>query len=105
MGKKQPPKPYWEMNAAELAEATKELDRPIPASKLRSLTKTEKAQFEKARKSPARSVFVLRDAEGVTLLRLDPAVLKSATKYAADHQMSLSDVINRSLKGMLAMVG
>ena len=53
-------KPYWEMNAAELAEATKEFDLPIPESKLRPLTRRERMEFERLQKAPGRSIFLKR---------------------------------------------
>jgi hypothetical protein len=48
--KKQPKqKQYWEMNAAELAEATKEFDKPLPPGRTRPLSKSERARFERMR--------------------------------------------------------
>jgi len=75
-------KPYWEMTTAELAEATKEFDRPIPLSKTRPLSKKERALFERMRSAPHRSIFISRDADGVWV-RLDPDVLRRSVKYAA----------------------
>ncbi len=98
-----PIKPYWEMTASELAEATKEFDRPLPASKTRALTKAERASFERMRKGPARSIFITRDPDGVWV-RLNPDILRRTSRYAAGQGLTLTDVINRSLKGMLAIV-
>lgn len=98
-----PRKPYWEMTASELAEATKEFDRPIPPSRTRPLTKAERALFESMRKAPPRSIFIARDAGGVWV-RIDPDLLARTTRYAAREKISLAEVINRSLKGMLAIV-
>jgi hypothetical protein len=58
--KKKATKPYWEMTAAELAEATKEFDKPIPWSKTRPLTKAERERFERARATPSRSIYIKR---------------------------------------------
>jgi hypothetical protein len=44
-------KPYWKMTTEELAEATKESDQQIPASRMRQLTKDERARWERARRS------------------------------------------------------
>jgi hypothetical protein len=98
-----PKKPYWEMTAAELAEATKEYDRPIPLSKTRPLNKKERELFERMRKGPHRSIFISRGADGVWV-RLDPDILRRSTQYAAQHKLTLAEVINRNLKGMLAFV-
>jgi hypothetical protein len=103
MKQRKPQKPYWEMNAEELAEATKEFDRPIPLSKTKPLSKAERAAFERMRRSPHRSVYVSRSADGV-FVRLDPDLLRRSSRYAAEQKVTLSEVINRSLKGMLAIV-
>jgi hypothetical protein len=42
-------KKYWEMTTAELAEATKEFDRPISAKRGRPLNETERAQERRFR--------------------------------------------------------
>jgi hypothetical protein len=101
--KKKTNKPYWEMNAKELAHATKEFDKPIPLSKTRPLNKAERALFEKMRKAPHVSIHVTRGSDGVWV-RLDPDVLKRSTAYAAKQQLTLSELINRSLKGLLTVV-
>ena len=43
-------KPYWEMNTAELREATKQFDQEFVGDTFRSATPQEKARFERARK-------------------------------------------------------
>jgi len=98
-----PSKPYWEMSASELAEATKEFDKPIPASRMRPLTKEERERFERMRRGPHRSIFISRNADGIWV-RLDPDVLKRSSRYAARNNLTLEEVINRSLKGLLAIV-
>ena len=62
--KKKQTKPYWEMTTEELAEATKEFDKPIPLSKTRPLNKTEHALWEKMRKAPYVSIHVTRNHDG-----------------------------------------
>jgi hypothetical protein len=96
-------KPYWEMTADELAEATKEFDKPIPLSKTRALTKQERAEFERMRRSPHRSVFVTRGTDG-TFIRLDSHLMRWCSRYAAEHKMTFSEVVAKSLQGMMAMV-
>ncbi len=96
-------KPYWEMTTEELAAATKRFDKPLPLSRTRPLTKQERARFERMRRAPKMSVFVTRNADGV-FIRLPPDLLRRCQRYAAGRKMTLSDVITRSLKGMLAIV-
>ena len=96
-------KPYWDMTTEELAEATKEFDKPIPLSKTRPLTKQERALFERMRKGPHRSIYISRDASGVWV-RLDPDVHRRAVRYAAEQKVPLAEVIDRSLKVLLTIV-
>jgi hypothetical protein len=103
MKSKKKEKPYWEMTAAELAEATREFDKPVPFAKTRPLTKEEAKEFERLRRSPHMSVFITRGSDA-TFVRIEPDLLERCTRYAAEHGMTLSEVINRSLKGMLTMV-
>ena len=55
-----PSKPYWEMNTAELREATREFDGPMNESEWRPMTKSERARFERMQKGPHRSIFIDR---------------------------------------------
>jgi hypothetical protein len=57
------PKPYWEMTAEELAEATKEFDKPIPLSKTRPLTKEQRRRWERMKQGPSVSIFVSRGSK------------------------------------------
>ena len=101
--KRGPSKPYWEMTLDELRNATKHYDRPVPLSKTKPLTKGERALFERMRRAPSVSVFITRDRQGVWV-RLDPEIMRRSMRYASQRKMTLSEVINRSLKGMLAAV-
>ena len=93
----------WEMNVAELAAATKEYDCPVPLSKTKPLTRQQKAQWERMRRRPHRSIFVRRGSAG-EFVHLDSEVLERCLRYAADQGLTLSEVINRGLQGMLAIV-
>jgi len=97
------PKPYWEMTTEELAQATREYDKPIPPYRMRPMTKQERVDWERMRKGPHHSIFISRDPNGIWV-RLEPDVLQQALKYANANKLSLSDIINRSVKGMLVMV-
>jgi hypothetical protein len=103
MARAKPSKPYWHLNLDELREATKEFDKPIPSSKLRPLTREERERFERSRRGGAYSVFISRDPN-TAMVRLEPDVLRRAMRYAADRRLTLSELVNRSLKGMLILV-
>src|SRR3954469_17032860 len=101
--KRKKEKKFWEMSDAERDQLVKQYDKPIPLSKTRPLTKDERRQFEKMQRSPHRSVFIMKDKDGI-FVRIEPTLLRRSSRYAAEHKMTLSQVINRSLKGLLAIV-
>jgi hypothetical protein len=47
-------KPYWKMNAEELAEATKEFDEPSVVNRSRSLTPAERQRWNRAKRKRGR---------------------------------------------------
>src|SRR4051812_11461187 len=47
-------KPYWEMTAADLAEATRPLDEPLVADQARPLTAAEQEQWQRVRRKRGR---------------------------------------------------
>jgi len=94
-------KPYWEMSLDELREATKEFDKPIPMSRTRPLTKVERKRFERARASGVRSIFISRGRPKKITLKLDEKLLLRSNDYAARHNMTLAEVIERSLRSAL----
>jgi hypothetical protein len=89
-------KPYWEMSAAELAAATKEFDKPLPASRYRPLTKAARARFERALRAGSQ---IRRLDE----LGLDLRLLSEAAAYAKRKGMPLSKVLERGLRRELAV--
>ena len=98
-------KPYWEMNLEELREATKEFDKPIPLSKTRPLTKIEREEFERSRARGVHSIFIKRSRPKSVTLKLNEAIVNRSAEYASRHNMTLSQVVERSLISILAFVG
>src|SRR5258707_998055 len=47
-------KPYWEMTATELAEATKQFDEPFVVDQTRPLTPAERKQWTRVRRKRGR---------------------------------------------------
>lgn len=96
-------KPYWEMSLEELRDATREYDGPIPESKLRPLSKAERDRFERARAGGSRSIFLKRTVKIKKVkVELEDDLLQRSAAYASKHKMSLSDVINKSLRSALS---
>lgn len=94
-------KSFGEMTAAELADATREFDPPIDIAKLKPLTSADRAKWKRAKASTSRSIFISKDA-GAVWVRLDRRTIERSTRFAAEHDLSLSDVIKLGVKGLLA---
>jgi hypothetical protein len=54
MSRKNPAKPYWEMTAEELREATREFDEEFVADQAEPLTPQMQARWERTRAEGAR---------------------------------------------------
>ena len=94
--RKSPHKAYWEMTADELAEATKEFDKPLPPQRLKPLSKEQRLRFEKIRRA---------GGPGVTRINafgLDDKLLDQAVAYARRRKLTVSQVIERGVRGLLA---
>jgi hypothetical protein len=103
MKKEKKQKPYWEMTTSELAEATREFDGPIDSSKLRPLSKAERAKWDRARKGPWRSIYVIQSGgpKKAVTLKLDEELIRRSTELAAERNLTLAELVAKSLHGML----
>jgi hypothetical protein len=104
MRRSKPSKSYWEMNVDELAEATREFDRPTSPSRLRPLSKRERERFERAQRSPYVSVFV-GDGNRLVTVAIDDALLRQSDEYARKHKLSRSELIALGLQKLLVKAG
>src|SRR2546423_585400 len=91
-------KPWGKMTASELAEATKEFDHPLPPSRYKSLSKSERARFERARRAGGTARLRHIDA-----FDLDPKLLEAAAAYAKRKKLTISELVERGLKRELAV--
>ncbi len=98
---KKPEKPYWEMNTEELAEATKEFDGPIPPSRMKPLTKAERARFEKQRRQPAINVFARSARKRTITVKLDEKTVQRCEAFASKHRLTLSQFVNLTLSSAI----
>jgi hypothetical protein len=94
---KKPDKPYWEMNAHELAEATKEFDGPIPASRMKPLTKSQRAKFDRERRGPVISIFAKSARKREVTVKLDEQTFLRCEAFASKHKLTLSQLVNLTL--------
>lgn len=100
-------KPYWKMNTEELARATKEFDRPIPRHKLKPLSSRERGQWERAKRKPSRSVYVLNSEDAgneAMFLRLDADLIRRSHQCAKSHNMTWEQLIEKGLLSALTIL-
>jgi len=97
-------KPYWEMTARQLAEATKEYDHEIPDSMLQPLTREERALWEKSRRQPSRSIYILsggRKKTEAVLVELDGKLLRKMDVCARERGLTRTQYIERGIRKAL----
>jgi hypothetical protein len=87
-------KPYWEMTADELTQATCEFDKPLPQERFKAATKADRARFKRALRAGAR---IARFDE----LGLDPKLLSTAAAYAKRKNIPLRVLLERALRRAL----
>jgi hypothetical protein len=84
------------MSADELAQATREFDKTIPASRRKPMSKAQRERFQRALRNGGR-------IRQTTLLGIDGRLLTAAAAYAKRNGMSLSAVLERGLRRELAV--
>lgn len=87
-------KRWGRMTAAELAEATKEFDHPLSASRFRPATKADRERFERALRAGTRRV---------SEFDLDGELLRKARVYAKKKKLTMSQLVERGLRRELAV--
>ena len=93
-------KPYWEMNAEELAEATKEFDEPFVIDKTRPLTPDERRLWNRIKRGRGRPK-VGQGAKRVSV-SLERGLLKRVTALARKRRISRSKLLAQVLEEALA---
>jgi hypothetical protein len=103
MSRKKSTKPYWEMSAKELREATKEFDEEFVADKAQPLTPAMRRRWERAKAKGSSAGNGA--AEETIAVRLDKALLDRCTALAKRKRISRDALIARGLKALLAAEG
>jgi hypothetical protein len=85
-------KSWGAMTPAELAEATKEFDHPLPASRFKPLTKAQRLRWERAKRAGSRG------REIVSGLHLNPQLLSEAEEYAKRMKISFHELIEPGIR-------
>ena len=97
--KKRKSKRYQDMNAAELADATKEYDQPGMIDRTRPMTPAERAEERKARRRAGRP-RIGRGSERINIT-IERGLLTEADAVARRQKIGRSELIARSLQQML----
>lgn len=85
-------KPYWEMTAAELSEATKEFDEPSDNNYgFRTMTPKERARWNRIKRGPGRPK-IGKGSKSV-LISVEQDLLKNADAFARKNKLSRSQLI------------
>jgi hypothetical protein len=101
MKPKSPNKPYWEMNTRELAEATKEFDKPFVAETFGPLSPEMRARWERAKRKAGRP----RQGRGAQVISVsvEKELLARCDALARKMGLSRAALIARGLKAVLAV--
>jgi hypothetical protein len=93
-------KPYWEMNAAELREATKEFDDPNYQPPALEWTEEDTALHERARRKPGRPRTGL--GAKTVALSIERGLLDRADRLANKKGITRAELVAAALRGVLA---
>jgi len=92
-------KPYWEMQADELARATRDFDHELPDSSFRPLTPKLTDRLAEARRTPGRPP-VGKGAQRV-LVTIERGLLEKADAFARKRRISRAQLIAQGLRAVL----
>ena len=92
--KNQSRKPYWEMNAQELAEATKAFDDPNFEPKAVKSTPQQRAQLKRWQRKRT-------GARARLTLSLEKQLIEEADNYAVNHGITFSEVVTDALRQLM----
>lgn len=93
---------FFDLTDAERSEAVKEFDKPIPAHRLKALSKKQRERFDRAvADTPHVSIYV-RDGRRDVIIHLDEKLLEQAKAFAKKNKTSLPKMIDRGLRGLIS---
>jgi predicted transcriptional regulator len=92
-------KPYWEMTAEELADATRQFDEPFTIDQSRPLTAAERREWQQATRKKGRP----RVGQGFKRISvsLEKGLLKRVTALAKKQHVSRSKLLAQVLEAAL----
>src|SRR4051812_25344284 len=84
---------WTEMSLEELRAATKEFDKPLPPGATRPMSPALRKKWERSRRGKS---------ENRLLVDIEPRLLGEAAAYARQNHLTLSEMVARGLKGVMA---
>src|SRR4051812_9702520 len=104
MARSEKSKSWAQMNARELAAATKQFDKPLRFEDTQPLTRAERARWERARRGPMYSLRIYNGKPRTIRLRVDGSLLEQFDKFAKRNHMTRDEFITRCLRSAIAFV-
>lgn len=95
-------KPYTRMTAGELADATREFDRPGPAGAFRRMTAAERRRWQRVAKRRGRPHKSPEDKFVRVLVSMHPQLLAAAHRLAHQSGSTLSGLIASHLSAAIS---
>jgi hypothetical protein len=96
-----PKKPYWDMSASELAEATREFDREHVADTFREMTPAEETAWRTAVEKPRRKRPIRGNAVETVSVKIQASLLKRVDALAKKRGISRARLVAESLEAIL----
>ena len=100
MSKRKTHKPYAAMTTEELAEATREFDRPMPGLPGKPLTMAQKAQHQEAKKRGRGRPAVGAGAATVAI-SIERGLLERADALAKRRKINRSQLVSQAIEAEL----
>ena len=86
------------MTTAELREATREFDKPLPLSKTKPISKDERVRLAKARQFGVSHTTYEREGVKPIVLHLDEGFLRQFDEYVIAHGLTREELVERGVR-------
>jgi hypothetical protein len=93
------------MTASELADATREFDKPSPPGRFRTMTARERRRWQRAKRGRGRPSKAPGEKAVRVLVTIQPPLLAEADAFARSHGLSRSELFARGLRVVFAASG
>lgn len=95
-------KPWNKLNAAELAAATKQFEKPLRFEDTKPLSPALKEKWDRSRADSIFSVRVYNGKKKTIEIQVDESLLRKFDEFAERNDMTRDEFIARSLRSAIA---